>query len=25
VSVDGREVGETTLVAERGYEKPSLG
>ena len=25
VSVDGREVGETSLIAKRGYEKPSLG
>ena len=25
VSVDGREVGETSLVAREGYEKPSLG
>jgi hypothetical protein len=25
VSVDGQEVGETSLVAKRGYEKPSLG
>ena len=25
VRVDGREVGETPLLARRGYEKPSLG
>ena len=25
VSVDGREFGQTSLVAKRGYEKPSLG
>jgi D-alanyl-D-alanine carboxypeptidase (penicillin-binding protein 5/6) len=25
VKVDGREVGETSLVAKEGYEKPSLG
>ena len=25
VSVDGEKVGETALVAKRGYEKPSLG
>ena len=25
VKVDGREVGQTPLVARRGYEEPSLG
>jgi hypothetical protein len=25
VKIDGREVGQTSLLAERGYEKPSLG